>query len=106
MLKKIDDSTYPTLLKSRVPILVAYIHPGYSAVKQIQIVKQVSEMLNGKVCTYLLDDTFIQSFSSQYRVYGSPTFLLLKHGEEIDRLLGEVDENALCMFINRNLPAG
>jgi 3'-phosphoadenosine 5'-phosphosulfate sulfotransferase (PAPS reductase)/FAD synthetase len=106
MFDRINDNTYATLLEKPAPILVAYIHFGFNFNKQIQVVKQVSEMLNGKVSIYLLDDTFINSFSARYRIYGSPTFLLLKKGVEIDRLLGEVDENTLFMFLTRNLPAG
>ena len=83
------DNFDPEILNEEMPVLLSCVHQGEGFREQMAAIESVSEAYAGALKVCLLDDGFIGAFEKKLGVRGTPTFLLLKEGIEIDRMLGK-----------------
>jgi len=92
------------VLKKNVPVLVVCIHNDSEIEGQVEVINYVTAKPYGErlhVC--LLKEECLGIFSEKYKVSGTPTFLIFSDGEEIGRLLGQVDATTLKEFLSKTL---
>lgn len=89
-----------TVLKLSDYVLLACLGDAGRPADQVKVVDSVMERLEGKVQGFIASDMKLDLLQRVLAVGGVPTFLLLRQGVEVDRLLGKVDETRLERFIN------
>lgn len=70
---------------------------------QIRALVACCRAFGGDLLPGFIDSDFIRPFSNRYRIKGTPTFLIFKHGNEIGRLLGRHTPEALTRFAKETL---
>lgn len=63
------------------------------------MLEEVAGIYRDKLKVVLLEEAFIEVFKSNLRIAGTPTFIMMKRGEEIARVLGITDREALIEII-------
>ena len=92
------------VLHERRPVLLACVRRGLHFKEQTAALAHLSEWYQAALKVCLLDDDFIGAFKEQLGIEGSPTFIILKSGNEQDRLLGQANRENLAAFVKHNLP--
>ena len=92
-----------TVLNESDYVLLACLENFGTPFDQERIVSSVMERLDGRVRGFIAAGLKPEMLQSILAVNGVPTFLLLRRGVEVNRLLGKVDESRLERFINGNL---
>lgn len=68
---------------------------------QMQIVENIARRYLNKLKVVLLDEHSMEASKKDLGIAGTPTFLILKKGKEISRLLGMSDLALLRKFIDQ-----
>jgi hypothetical protein len=85
-------------------VLVAYLNYNGTYKKQLTTLIEVSEIFSDSLKIYVTRETSLKAGGNPPAIAGTPTFMLLRDGEEESRLLGEADKGRLIKFIQNNLP--
>lgn len=93
-----DDFTNDILVSKRV-VLVACIHRDYEYKEQLANLRAISYEYGDKLRVCLLDVSYLKAFMQEFNINGTPTLLIFADGQEQDRLLGKVDQEALKAFV-------
>jgi thioredoxin 1 len=64
-------------------------------------VEQIAQELSGKVIVGKLDVDANPQTAARYRVQSIPTLLILKNGQEVDRLVGAQPKTAILQRLQR-----
>jgi thioredoxin 1 len=65
------------------------------------MVEQIAQELSGKVIVGKLDVDANPQTAARYRVQSIPTLLILKNGQEVDRLVGAQPKAAILQRLQR-----
>jgi thioredoxin 1 len=65
------------------------------------MVEQIAQELSGKVIVGKLDVDANPQTAARYRVQSIPTLLILKNGQEVDRLVGAQPKTAILQRLQR-----
>jgi len=71
--------------------------------RQGVVIEDLASKYKGKVKMVKLDTDKNPGISSRYRVTSTPTLILFKDGEEIDRMIGFVSEGELRNYLDKIL---
>jgi len=99
------DSIKTELLNENKPVLVACISSDVFFAEIKQTLENISYRFAGVVKIYLLNQNSLNAFCAAYDIDGTPTFLIMNHGKELDRFMGEADESTLVAIIQSILPS-
>ncbi|QJB54988.1 thioredoxin family protein [Pseudodesulfovibrio sp. zrk46] len=100
MLKTLEPQDFDVELQSnREPFVVAFLKKNERFRNQSQALDEVSRHYDGKIRCYLYDTDYLDTAMDRFMVKGTPTFLLFSEGKEVDRLIGESDQETLDEFI-------
>ena len=102
---RIRIDTIETVLKGEIPVLVACIRDNRDYPEIIEEIESVA-VFSGpdlRVC-YALED-LLPYLENRFSVNGTPTFLLISHGELKDSLLGKTSVQDLMTFIRHHVPS-
>lgn len=100
MLKILEPQAFDVELQSSPkPFVVAFLKRNERYRNQSQTLDEVSKHYDGKVRCYLYDADYLDTAMDRFMVKGTPTFLLFAEGREVDRLIGESDQETLDEFI-------
>jgi hypothetical protein len=86
------------------PVLVGCLHKNYEYKEQVEALQTISQSFGGQLEIFLLDVPLIKAFMQRFRIFGTPTFLILLGGQEKGRLLGQTNSEDLRDFVLRILP--
>lgn len=81
------------------PLLLICMPRDDQFAEQVNIVMETAAKYGGRLKVGLVDESFIGMFKKRYHVLGTPTFLILEQGREINRSLGLADEQMLTALI-------
>ncbi len=98
------DNFDAEILNEERPVLLSCVHRGDGFREQLAVIESVSEAYAGALKSCLLEDGLIAALEKRLGVRGTPTFLVLKEGIEIDRMLGKANRETLAAFLVRALP--
>lgn len=71
--------------------------------EQVQALQDCCKDFDGLLIPGVVNEAFIEPFRLRYEVRGTPTFLIFKNGNELDRLLGMHSPEALVRFAEETL---
>lgn len=105
MVKTLEPHEFDMELQSSdIPFLVAFLRKNERFLAQSRALDEASRDYTGRVRCYMYDVDYLDTGMQRFRVKGTPTFLLFSEGEEVDRLIGESDQDALDEFIHNAIP--
>lgn len=103
MVKTIEPQAFETeLLIHDTPLLVAFLKRNERYGSQARTLDAICDSHEDIRC-YLYDSDYLDTALERYAVEGTPTFLLFSQGREVDRLIGETDDEALDEFVRSSM---
>lgn len=100
MVRVIEPQAFDLELQDgRDPFLVAFLKRNERFANQKGVLAEVEKRNNNAVRCYLFDADYLPTAMDRFNVGGTPTFLLFDKGREVDRLIGESDDETLDDFI-------
>lgn len=103
----VTDATFEEkVLKSQVPVLVDFWAPWCGPCRMIApIVEELAREYDGRVQVAKVNTDDSPEWASRFGVYGIPTLIVFKGGEEADRVVGVVPKKALQQKLENALRA-
>lgn len=99
-----DNFTEEVMLSKGLLLIVCLAQDdGYAG--QMKVLQQISRRFGKEINMCLLAQDSMEICRRQLQISGTPTFILMKDGEEISRILGVTDEKTLTMLLDRCLSA-
>ncbi|MFH1825306.1 MAG: thioredoxin domain-containing protein [Candidatus Firestonebacteria bacterium] len=102
---EIDDSNFEgDMAKLTIPVLLFFKSEWCPTCKKINpIIESISDQYIDKVKFIRIDAVKNIKVSQQNNVLSIPTLILFKNGKEVKRNIGDISENQLKSFLNKNL---
>ncbi len=98
------DNFDQMMLNSSIPVLVVCLRNNEACQEQLNIIESVAARYHNKITGYVVAEELVPQFCQRFNVKGTPTFLFLLQGREMDRMLGSTDRESLSDFIDRKRP--
>lgn len=103
LIKQLDDSNFADTIGSGLT-LVDFFAEWCGPCKMLApILKELAVNMSGKVTVAKLDIDASQQTTSQFQVTSVPTLILFKDGQEVNRVVGLRDVDALQAMVNEAL---
>lgn len=90
--------------EAQKPVLVGCLHKNFEYKEQVEALQAISQTFGDQLEIFLLDVALINAFMQRFKIFGTPTFLILLGGKEKGRLLGQTKSEDLRDFVLRILP--
>ncbi|MBG0791369.1 MAG: thioredoxin family protein [Desulfovibrionaceae bacterium] len=104
MVTTIGPQTFEIELQGSVfPLLVAFLKRNERYCLQARALERVARTHEGRVRCFLFNPDYLDTAMDRFQVKGTPTFLLLDRGREINRLIGESDGDTLDEFVRTSI---
>jgi len=84
------------------PVLLLCMPRDEEFPQQLKVMEDIATKYGRELKVGVLEEEFIEAFKKNYRVGGTPTFLLLVEGKEKARMLGLADEEMLTGLISQS----
>ncbi|NLN38865.1 MAG: thioredoxin family protein [Smithella sp.] len=102
----VGEGNFQTALaRQKQPVLVMCMPRDDRFEAQRDALTAVVGKYNSLLAAVVIDEQFIAAFKREYKVSGTPTFVLLEGGREIGRVLGLADESMLEKMIEEAYPS-
>lgn len=102
-LKYLNDDNFDSEVSQGVTLVDFYADWCGPCRMMEPILDELAEELQGKVKIAKLDIETSQKVTSNFNVTSIPTLILLKDGQEVQRIVGVKDKDALSEIINSAL---
>jgi thioredoxin-like negative regulator of GroEL len=99
-----ENFTEEVILEKR-PVLLICLARDDSFSTQLPVLQDIAEQYGSKLKVGLLAQDSMETFKKRLRIAGTPTFLLMMKGKEINRILGVSDREVLTELIDKHLHA-
>lgn len=99
-IKKITSSQFEEAINQGVCLIDFFAEWCGPCRMLVPVLEEVAERRKSELTVAKLDIDEAQEIASQYRVTSIPTMILFKNGQEIGRLIGLKDADALIEFID------
>lgn len=97
--KVVTENFQAEVLEASEPVLVDFSATWCGPCKAAEpIVERVANSYLGKAKVVKVDIDDSPELANQFQVRGVPTFIFVKNGEEVDRLVGLTGKNLLQVF--------
>ena len=100
------DTLDAVLREEDNPVLLACIRNDVNLRETLQALETVAVYAGPAVRVCYATEEILPAAESMYQVTGTPTFLLIKRGELLDRLLGKTSAQGLLLFLGSTFTAG
>jgi hypothetical protein len=85
------------------PILVGCLHKNFEYKEQVEALQHILQNFGEQLEIFILDVSLLNAFMEKFKVFGTPTFLILLAGKEKGRLLGQTTSDDLKDFVLKTL---
>ncbi len=102
-IKYLDDSNFESVVEKGVTLVDFYADWCGPCRMIAPIIEDLASEMNGKVTVAKLDIESAQNTTAKFNVTSIPTIILFKGGEEVNRVVGVRDKEALIEMINEAL---
>ena len=99
-----ENFTEEVIVEKKPVLLVCMAHDDRFS-KQLKVLKAVAERYEKELKVCLLVQDSMEIFKKRLQIIGTPSFLLMREGKEINRILGVSDQEALTNLIYQHLSA-
>jgi len=99
-----DNFTEEVVLETK-PLLIICLAQDDGFAGQLTILQDIARRFAKEIKVGLLAQDSMEICKRKLQIIGTPTFLLMKNGGEVGRILGRADQETLTHFIVRHLPA-
>jgi thioredoxin-like negative regulator of GroEL len=90
------------VIGEKKPVLLLCMPRDEEFPNQLKVIEAVARKYRMELRVGVLEEEFIEAFKKNYRVIGTPTFLLLVEGKERGRMLGLADYQMLTNLISQS----
>jgi thioredoxin-like negative regulator of GroEL len=91
------------VISEKKPVLIICMEDDNSFSQQMKILENVAVKYKDELKVGLLAQDSVEIFKRRLQIIGTPTFLLIREGIEIGRILGLSDQGTLTNFIDQHL---
>jgi thioredoxin-like negative regulator of GroEL len=81
------------------PVLVLCMTRDEEFPQQMKVIEDIARWVGDELKVGVLEEESIEAFKENYRIVGTPTFLILVEGKEKSRMLGLADQEMLTDLI-------
>ena len=100
-----DNFTEEVILEPK-PLLIICLAQDDGFSRQLTVLQDIARRYEKEIKVGLLAHDSLEICKKKLQIVGTPTFLLMKEGREIDRILGVSDKETLTHLIDRHLSDG
>jgi thioredoxin 2 len=99
-----DAASFETEIKASVPVVVDFWAPWCGPCRMVSpAVQRLAEEFAGRLKVVKLNVDEAPDIGARYGVQGIPLLLLLRDGQEVDRLVGAAPEPQLRAWVSKHL---
>lgn len=91
------------VLDHPAPVLVAFLRCDLEPVEQLELLSLVAKAYGPALKICVIDALESYGFRKDYKVLGTPTYLIFQDGQEIERMLGKADIESMYFFLDHVL---
>lgn len=107
MIKVIRPDSYEKeILKSDIPVLMAFFRSDELFADQFRLLHELSEKYEGNLKICFGDTFFIDTYFQLLKFGGTPLYAIFRGGKEISRYFGRAGLDDLERFIVGSMPQG
>lgn len=99
MVKTIKPQAFDLELFGGQPFLVAFLRRNERFRAQSRALDEASRHHADSLKCYLYAQDYLDTAMQRFMIRGTPTFLIFSDGREVDRLIGDSDQETLNEFI-------
>ena len=101
---EVNVSNYDALLANDLPVLIDFLAPWCGPCRMVSpIVDQLADELDGRLVIGKCNVDENQDIAMKYGVMSIPTLVILKGGQEVNRIVGAMPKPALTAEIEKSL---
>ena len=104
LVRRIRIDTIESVLREEKPVLVACIRDDVDYHETLDGIETVAVFAGPELSICFVLEDLLSYFETRYGITGTPTFLLIRHGDLMDSLLGKASVQDLMDFIRPHMP--
>ena len=94
-----SDNFEQEVIAEKRPVLILCMPRDEEFPNQLKVMEDIATKHSQELKVAVLEEGLIEAFKKNYRVIGTPTFLLLVEGKERGRMLGLADQEMLTDLV-------